>query len=92
MIILFVLFLIQFSIAASCLAVSQGQQEEFAVDGWNRANADGKQIVQDTFLCCGLTPNDATNTTSHPPCDKITVSEAKEIAFLRPSADVLICI
>lgn len=75
MIILFILFLIQFSIAASCLAVSQDQQQEFAIDGWNMADDNTKGIVQENFLCCGLTSKDASNTTSHPSCEKITVND-----------------
>lgn len=54
MIILFVLFLIQFSVASSCLAVNQDQQQELAARGWNYGPVDMKKQVQDTFKCCGF--------------------------------------
>ncbi|XP_073817985.1 tetraspanin 97E [Musca autumnalis] len=62
MIILFLLFLIQFSIASSCLAVNSEQQQEFAEEGWNRVPASMHKQVQDTFLCCGF---NSTNTTGN---------------------------
>lgn len=74
MIILFLLFLIQFSIAASCLAVSPVQQRQFAEEGWNIASDDIKKKVQDTFLCCGFNATDTLNTSAHPSCENITVS------------------
>lgn len=54
MIILFVLFLIQFSVASSCLAVNQDQQRDLAAKGWNYGPVDLKKQVQDTFRCCGF--------------------------------------
>ncbi|XP_067616628.1 tetraspanin-13 isoform X2 [Eurosta solidaginis] len=54
MIILFMLFLIQFSIASSCLAVSSEQQKEFAEEGWSNVPDSMRKQVQDTFLCCGF--------------------------------------
>lgn len=82
MIILFVLFLIQFSIAASCLAVSQGQQQQFIVEGWQYADNNIRKQVQDSFLCCGLTPSDVSNDTAHPSCDAINVRQnAKRNVF-----------
>lgn len=74
MIILFLLFLIQFSIAASCLAVNSDQQKEFVEEGWNIATNDVKKKVQDTFLCCGFNATDATNVNDHPSCEAITVN------------------
>lgn len=73
MIILFLLFLIQFSIAASCLAVNREQQQQFAEEGWNIASNDIKKKVQDTFLCCGFNATDVKNMNSHPSCENITV-------------------
>ncbi|XP_037950963.1 tetraspanin-13 isoform X2 [Teleopsis dalmanni] len=54
MIILFLLFLIQFSIASSCLAVSSEQRQEFAEQGWNEVSDTTRKQVQDNFLCCGF--------------------------------------
>lgn len=68
MIILFMLFLIQFSIACSCLAVNQSQQREFAEQGWSLAPIDIKQQVQDEFICCGF---NSTVTDDHPSCENV---------------------
>lgn len=71
MIILFMLFLIQFSIACSCLAVNAGQQQQFAEEGWNRVPEDIKKEVQDTFYCCGF---NQTVSDDHPSCVNVTVN------------------
>lgn len=71
MIILFCLFIVQFAIACSCLAVNKQQQEIFAEQGWNTISDDLKSEVQTTFTCCGFNST-ATNTNDHPPCDAVT--------------------
>ncbi|XP_037811406.1 tetraspanin-13 [Lucilia sericata] len=70
MIILFLLFLIQFSIASSCLAVNSEQQQEFAEEGWNRVPDSMRKQVQDTFLCCGFNST-STTTSADISCDAI---------------------
>ena len=69
MIILFLLFLIQFSIASSCLAVNSEQQQEFAEEGWNTVPDTMRKQVQDTFLCCGF--NSTSTPSSDASCDII---------------------
>jgi len=54
MIILFLLFLIQFSIACACLAVSKEQQVQFAEQGWKAMDNTTKEHIQDTNFCCGV--------------------------------------
>ncbi|KAH8242269.1 hypothetical protein KR038_005455 [Drosophila bunnanda] len=54
MIILFMLFLIQFSIASSCLAVNSEQQQQFAEQGWMTVPKELRQQVQDSLRCCGF--------------------------------------
>ncbi|XP_062534104.1 tetraspanin-13-like [Armigeres subalbatus] len=68
MIILFMLFLIQFSIACSCLAVNQSQQRQFAEQGWSLAPIEIKQQVQEEFLCCGF---NSTVTDDHLSCTAV---------------------
>ncbi|KAH0952830.1 hypothetical protein HN011_000969 [Eciton burchellii] len=62
MLILFLLFLIQFSIACACLAVNTKQQEQLAEQGWRRLDNyvgdDLKTKVQTTFKCCGFSSDD----------------------------------
>lgn len=78
MIILFMLFLIQFSIACSCLAVNAGQQQQFAEEGWNTVPETIKKEVQDTFLCCGF---NHTVPDYHPSCENVTVSMPEKHTF-----------
>ncbi|XP_004925520.1 tetraspanin-31-B isoform X1 [Bombyx mandarina] len=69
MVILFLLFLVQFSIACACLAVNSEQQEMLAQQGWNKVDMDVKQQVQERFQCCGFQDSTFTNTTAdHPSC------------------------
>lgn len=90
MIILFLLFLIQFSIAASCLAVSRIQQQQFAEEGWNNASNDIKKNVQDNFLCCGFNATDTLNASTHPSCENIAVSILLHSAIdIEPSPSTL---
>lgn len=83
MIILFLLFLIQFSIACACLAVSSTQQNALAKEGWSRVGIPLKQQVQETFHCCGFDNNtDATISTNstgmgHPVCRTDDVRHSK---------------
>lgn len=68
MIILFCLFIVQFAIACSCLAVSKQQQTIFAEEGWNEISDDIKTDVQTTFTCCGF---NSTTANDHPSCDTV---------------------
>ncbi|KAH8326469.1 hypothetical protein KR067_008774 [Drosophila pandora] len=76
MIILFMLFLIQFSIASSCLAVNSEQQQQFAEQGWMTVPTELRQQVQDSMLCCGFnatgpSPKSALTPADEPTCDII---------------------
>ena len=68
MIILFCLFIVQFAIACSCLAVNKQQQRIFAEEGWNTISSDVKAEVQETFSCCGF---NSTLANDHPSCDAV---------------------
>jgi tetraspanin-13/31 len=68
MIILFCLFIVQFAIACSCLAVNQQQQEMFAEQGWNTLSDDLKADLQTTYHCCGF---NSTALNDHPSCDAV---------------------
>ncbi|XP_030759081.1 tetraspanin-31-A isoform X2 [Sitophilus oryzae] len=54
MLILFLLFLIQFSVACACLGVNQSQQLTMAEQGWSRVDNSTRSNVQNTFVCCGF--------------------------------------
>ncbi|XP_029661728.1 tetraspanin-13 isoform X1 [Formica exsecta] len=68
MLILFLLFLIQFSIACACLAVNTKQQEQLAEQGWTHVESDLKEKVQTTFNCCGFNGTSEDSTIS---CDDV---------------------
>ncbi|XP_044003129.1 tetraspanin-13 isoform X2 [Aphidius gifuensis] len=75
MLVLFLLFLVQFSIACACLAVNEKQQEQLAEQGWKRVGPAIKAEVQTTFMCCGF--NDTTvpmpPVMDHPSCDIVNI-------------------
>ncbi|KAL5283747.1 TSPAN13 family protein [Megaselia abdita] len=54
MALLFILFLIQFAIATSCLAVNSEEQQRLAEHGWRSVTPEVRQRVQNEFLCCGF--------------------------------------
>ncbi|XP_021367248.1 tetraspanin-31-like isoform X1 [Mizuhopecten yessoensis] len=73
MIILFLLFLLQFSLACACLAINEDQQEQFAENGWRLASNQTKETVQYKFDCCGFKDwsIQGDNPSGHPPCGGI---------------------
>ncbi|XP_076221737.1 tetraspanin 97E isoform X2 [Nomia melanderi] len=72
MFILFLLFLIQFSIACACLAVNTKQQEQLAEQGWRRVGDDLKAKVQTTFTCCSFNNTNIISEDNHPlSCNKV---------------------
>ncbi|XP_071444200.1 tetraspanin-31 [Hetaerina americana] len=52
MLILFLLFLVQFSVACACLAVNRDQQRQLAERGWDQVDDDLRVNVQKVFGCC----------------------------------------
>ncbi|XP_019763163.1 tetraspanin-31-B isoform X1 [Dendroctonus ponderosae] len=72
MLILFLLFLIQFSVACACLGVNQSQQEQLAQQGWNRVDNATRANVQKTFTCCGFDA-EVDKLLPHPECFDVTV-------------------
>ncbi|XP_063893485.1 tetraspanin-13 isoform X2 [Helicoverpa armigera] len=80
MVILFLLFLVQFSVACACLTVNSDHQEMLARQGWNKVTLDVKEQVQERFQCCGFQSRTPENgTAEHPSCeivDKICCQNA----------------
>jgi len=77
MVILFLLFLVQFALACACLALSPGQQRRILQLGWSRASNELKQQMQSHFMCCGFDnvtvslPQDDADNMGHPPCREV---------------------
>ncbi|XP_057373511.1 tetraspanin-31-like [Daphnia carinata] len=63
MVVLFILFVIQFAIACACLAVNSETQKTLAEAGWNTADNVTHGDVENAFQCCGFH-----NTTDSPTC------------------------
>ncbi|XP_065170222.1 tetraspanin-13 isoform X2 [Atheta coriaria] len=75
MVILFLLFLIQFSVACACLGVNMEQQEQLAEQGWGRVDNTTKEEVQTQFRCCGFDEQYSANDTKmgHPSCEEVNL-------------------
>lgn len=80
MIILFLLFLVQFALACACLAVSSSQQHQILHLGWSRASPQLKQDMQEHFDCCGFDNEtaaleiDEDESMGHPSCEKVSLT------------------
>lgn len=84
MVILFLLFVVQFSIACACLAVNMKEQEQLAEEGWRHFNSEMKAEVQKDFSCCGFDSNEHINASDpmwHPVCkpDPLCCSPRSEV-------------
>jgi tetraspanin-13/31 len=72
MVILFLLFLIQFSVACACLGVNIAQQEQLAEQGWSRVGNNTRMEVQEVFTCCGF-DDTIDKSIPHPSCEDINM-------------------
>lgn len=54
MVILFMVFLVQFGVSCSCLAMNQGQQEKLLNSTWGLLNNKTKGDLESQLNCCGL--------------------------------------
>jgi tetraspanin-13/31 len=57
MVVLFAIFLIQFSVACACLAVDTQEELDLASKAWVKADNDTKNDAQVAFKCCGFQSN-----------------------------------
>ncbi|XP_059486544.1 tetraspanin-13 isoform X2 [Neocloeon triangulifer] len=74
MLILFMLFIVQFAVACACLAVNTDQQKQLAETGWTTVPNSVKSDVQSTFTCCGFYSDQGTTSATngslgHPACN-----------------------
>jgi len=76
-VVLFLLFIVQFIVACVCLAIGPSQQKSLFQMGWHEADDRLRGRVQQMFNCCGAFREDqsADNSTelSHPPCNETAV-------------------
>ncbi|XP_058265088.1 tetraspanin-31 isoform X2 [Hemibagrus wyckioides] len=59
MVILFVVFLFQFGVSCSCLAMNQDQQEKLLSSTWSLMGNSTKMELENNLDCCGLFNNTA---------------------------------
>ncbi|RWS07753.1 tetraspanin-13-like isoform X1 [Dinothrombium tinctorium] len=76
MVILFALFVVQFSIACVCLSVSETQEKEIGRRGWEDSNDNIRLEAQHFFGCCGF--DNITKSTEFCLKSKIQCCESKE--------------
>lgn len=74
MIVLFLLFLVQFSVACACLAVDEDQQHQLAARSWATSSNQTKMEAQKIFNCCGFENQTlpASDPLGHPPCNDVS--------------------
>nr|XP_057907183.1 tetraspanin-31 [Doryrhamphus excisus] len=61
MVILFIVFLFQFGVSCSCLAMNRGQQEVFLNSAWEILENKTKADLESQLNCCGLFEQDLQN-------------------------------
>lgn len=54
MVLLFALFVVQFSIAVTCLSFTDGQEYELAHSGWHQSSNETILRAEKLFYCCGF--------------------------------------
>ncbi len=74
MVILFLVFLIQFGVSIACLALGTEQRVQLVEASWNHSSIETKSDIQRGLNCCGFTVDDHT----HPDCCKDKVPCCKE--------------
>ena len=81
-VVLLLLFLVQFIVACVCLAIGPGHQKTLFRGGWYEAVA-ARGKMQKKYDCCGAFSEDQLNDTNlpHPPCNSTSVS--LDIQFCR---------
>jgi len=85
MVMLFILFLVQFALACACLALSSDQQRQILRLSWSRTSDELKRHMQIYFSCCGFDnstmnlPLDNPDNMGHPQCEEVRASSISVI-------------
>ncbi|XP_018651257.1 putative transmembrane 4 superfamily member [Schistosoma mansoni] len=69
-ILLFGLFLVQFSVACACLSLSSDYQQILVETAWKQSSNNSKLTVMTAFKCCGFSRSDLSSSAAlgYPPC------------------------
>ncbi|KAA0192370.1 putative transmembrane 4 superfamily member, partial [Fasciolopsis buskii] len=81
-VLLFSLFLVQFSVACACLALSTEDQRSIVSAAWAKSPVEAKIDMMRGLQCCGFRRRDlpASDSMSHPPCKLAELSCCKGMA------------
>lgn len=81
-VLLFSLFLVQFSVACACLALSTEDQRSIVSAAWAKSPVEAKIDMMRGLQCCGFRRRDlpASDAMSHPPCKLAELSCCKGLA------------
>ncbi|CAL8366896.1 unnamed protein product [Lota lota] len=95
MVILFIVFLFQFGVSCSCLAMNRGQQETLLNSAWGMLRNNTKVELENKLNCCGLLNTNATRTqfeldflTCNATCKQTTCSQCGDM-MLHHASEVL---
>jgi len=100
MIIMFLLFLVQFAVACACLALSESQQHSLYSSGWETAPYKLRERAQNLFVCCGYnktTQDDIMSPTDiggfgHPSCQHVICLHLHTVSSSSSIGSVLVCV
>lgn len=81
MIILFILFVIQFSISIEALTIDENHERNLARDEWYSVGDGQKAEVQEKFNCCGLNTTDS----EHPTCTDLPCCGGSGLTTVDPN-------
>jgi len=82
MVVLFLIFLIQFSVACAALAINEDDEKKIILSAWNAAEKNSPSIIVQaelTFDCCGVGLNDDMTIYPTPTEADIKWTEDKEV-------------
>lgn len=87
MVVLFLIFIIQFSVSCACLSVSKEDELKIAEVGWNNADNGTKLTAEKYFHCCGFVSNNLGNDTKFDgiDCDQVPECTLKDHAYTCPT-------
>lgn len=75
MLILFLIFIVQFALACVCLAMNEEQVRSLVEGSWNSASSSTRAMVQERLNCCGFIEQGQ----GHPSCSKVCTGKICEV-------------
>jgi len=81
MVVLFLIFIIQFSCSCAAVSVNERDQRHIIYSGWNVTSETVLKTAQETFDCCGLGLNENYTKYLHPTDEDIEWSKEHNVVF-----------